>query len=179
MLTANLIDHNIATLLEAGTLLDSISVDEYCLTDDSKNTSSIGKHIRHVLDHYSCFKNGLALQKINYDHRVRDPRIENDPDFAIENIFDICRSLVDLKEKFSEKPNISSDPLIVCCSSSPHQPECIETISTIGRELSFLQSHAVHHFALIKLLLQDSKLSVDENFGIAATTVNYIHSNAA
>lgn len=46
--------------------------------------------------------------------------------------------------------------------------------SSLGRELVFLHSHSVHHFALIVIIviiLKQRGITVEQNFGIAQSTL--------
>lgn len=43
--------------------------------------------------------------------------------------------------------------------------------SSLGRELQFLSSHTLHHYALIKLLLDDTGLDLGPEFGVAPSTL--------
>jgi hypothetical protein len=45
--------------------------------------------------------------------------------------------------------------------------------STIGRELQSLSSHTVHHFALIAMSLRAMGIPVEEDFGVAPSTLRY------
>ena len=45
--------------------------------------------------------------------------------------------------------------------------------SSAPRELQFLISHTVHHFALIKVALRDGPRSVGDDFGVAPSTLSY------
>src|ERR1043166_5979436 len=45
--------------------------------------------------------------------------------------------------------------------------------SSAGRELQFLCSHTVHHYALIKLLLDGSGVDLGAEFGVAPSTLAY------
>jgi hypothetical protein len=45
--------------------------------------------------------------------------------------------------------------------------------STVRRELQFLLSHTVHHFALIAVLLERFEIAVPDDFGIAPSTLRY------
>ena len=41
------------------------------------------------------------------------------------------------------------------------------------RELDFLQSHTIHHFALIAYKLEALGIEVEDNFGVAPSTLKY------
>ena len=49
-------------------------------------TSSIGRHVRHVLDHYIAFQSGLESGEVDYDMRSRDSAVEKDSALAQEQI---------------------------------------------------------------------------------------------
>jgi hypothetical protein len=42
--------------------------------------------------------------------------------------------------------------------------------STLGRELAFVASHTIHHFAIVALLLRDMGIGVPARFGYAPST---------
>jgi hypothetical protein len=50
--------------------------------------------------------------------------------------------------------------------------------STVGRELQFLVSHTVHHFALIRLLLGGEGPVLGPDFGVAPSTVAHTRTRA-
>ncbi len=50
--------------------------------------------------------------------------------------------------------------------------------STVRRELQFLLSHTVHHFALIAVLLERFEIAVPDDFGIAPSTLKYWQAQA-
>ena len=45
--------------------------------------------------------------------------------------------------------------------------------TTVARELEFLQSHTVHHLSIIVLKRAHAGIKVDENFGVADSTLKY------
>ena len=45
--------------------------------------------------------------------------------------------------------------------------------STVARELRFLVSHTVHHYALIAMVLRGHGLDPGEEFGVAPSTLAY------
>ncbi len=50
-------------------------------------------------------------------------------------------------------------------------PERLET--TLARELAYCVSHAVHHFAIIKLLCAHLSVPTSSELGVAPSTLNY------
>jgi hypothetical protein len=51
--------------------------------------------------------------------------------------------------------------------------------SSISRELQFLSSHAVHHFALIAMTLRAEGVPMDPDFGMAPSTLRHLASKTA
>jgi len=127
--------------------------------------SPVGAQLRHVIEHYQCFLEGAALGRVDYDARRRDPIIESSRQHAASVIRDI---ISDLDRAPIGPP---ARPLEVQMRSRPDAPGPEWTTSSVGRELQFLVSHSVHHFALIKLLVAGDGVSLDENFGVAPSTM--------
>jgi hypothetical protein len=53
-----------------------------------------------------------------------------------------------------------------CSADHPGVPQA----SSLGRELHFLVSHTVHHYAIVRLLLENPD-AVDHAFGVAPSTL--------
>ena len=53
------------------------------------------------------------------------------------------------------------------------------TASTVGRELAYLLSHTIHHYALIRLLAYDHGVRLDAEFGVAPSTLKHRDQDAA
>jgi hypothetical protein len=47
------------------------------------------------------------------------------------------------------------------------------THSSARRELQFLLSHTVHHYALIAMICRQYGVGVEEDFGVAPSTLKY------
>ena len=48
------------------------------------------------------------------------------------------------------------------------------SLSTLERELQFLKFHAVHHFAIMAMILRVQDFEPPEDFGFAASTLQYL-----
>ena len=148
-------------------LLDQIDAASYTKPLAIFNGSTLGQHIRHILDFYICLANGVDLGQIDYSTRERNPEIERDRKVAkttFETIIDqICtceeHNEIKVKADFSTD-DTDSRPMVK---------------STIGRELMFAYDHAVHHLAIIKIGIRMAfpHLELEENLGIAPATVKY------
>ncbi len=146
-------------------LLDILSPEDYVLA--AKGNSSIGAHVRHVLDRFHCFFNGLNENAINYDARKRDPEIETNLSAAGFSVASIARRIHDLSETEFHNQIISVH------ESVHHQGASVAISSTVERELMGLITHSIHHLAIIALLAKSRGYSIDPDFGKAPSTIVY------
>ena len=162
-----LLDHNLRFLRQAGDLLATIPAESYTLARPPVFRSGIGAHLRHCLDHYQSFLSGLASGRIDYDARNRDRTTEQSREAAAGVISSIIEGLnrlttSDLARPVQSKVDCGGDNL-----------EAMWTDSTAPRELQFLISHTVHHYALIGMILRLQDLDVPADFGIAPSTLRH------
>lgn len=125
--------------------------------------STIGQHIRHILEFYIELENGYQNGSVNYDGRKRDQELESKCFSAIHKIRQI-RNTIKMENK---------DLTIIAEYDSG-----IETIQGIPsnyfRELMYNLEHTVHHMALIRVGISlTSNISLPEDFGLAASTIKY------
>lgn len=130
--------------------------------------ASAGAHLRHVIDCYRCFLGGLESRKVDYDARERDRRIETDRDVAAGAIAQIIDRLQGLTDSVLEL-----DVQIQVDTAAWEQGKDLWTRSTGARELQFLLSHTVHHYALIALILRGHGFDPGNEFGVAPSTLEY------
>jgi hypothetical protein len=157
--------------------------------------ASIGQHIRHSIDHIERATN-VAISTvgtktdpdtiqpatmIHYDLRERGTNDEHDVMIAKERMSRIRTKLDTMIDTTNRNPN----QLIYACfmlSGDNDIETCIP--STIARELSFAAHHAIHHCAMIKVIvtnpngiiqLNDTELPL--HFGRAPSTINYDEKN--
>jgi hypothetical protein len=97
---------------------------------------------------------------VNYDKRNRDYRIQTDTQFALQCITDIKNQL----EK--ENKTVVLQQIV--------DGEELRIESNYFRELLYNLEHCIHHQALIKVaVLQLEHLQIDDNFGVARSTIEY------
>ncbi len=125
--------------------------------------AKIGGHFRHNLDFANSFLNGLTAGKIDYGKRERNERVEQNRQFAIEQIGFLIRRLQILPDEILTKE-------IAVCSEID---ESIWHASSAARELEFLHSHTVHHHALIAEKLAVCGVKVSADFGVAPSTLKF------
>lgn len=142
--------------------LGQLSVRQYAGARDGH--SSAGAQFRHILDHYAALFVGICEGRVNYDARRRDRAIEHDPSVAAAEAQHWINALGQLDVRDGERR-------LLVHSDSGGGPDCADwRESSTGRELQFLTSHTVHHYALIKLLLEWHGVSLDRDFGMAPST---------
>ena len=125
--------------------------------------ASIGAHFRHNIDFAGNFLGGLESGKINYNERDRDLRIETSREYAKDRMRFLIKSLRDLSgEKIAEAVLVSSEV-----------EENVWHESSVSRELEFLHSHTVHHYALIVEKLKSQGREIDSDFGVAPSTLKF------
>lgn len=129
--------------------------------------ASIGQHYRHVLDHFLCLEEGLRTLEIDYDDRARNPRLENDLAYArvtTERLIRVFR-------------NCDFDLLTQDCtvrySVGYGEAKPVRLLSVVAREVAFCVGHAVHHYAIVRLLCESVGVGVVPEFGVAPSTLKY------
>ena len=71
------------TFLQLRSIIHQLSDAEFTEKLELLNGSSIGQHVRHILEFYICLSKGINTGEVNYDKRVRNLNIENNPFYAI------------------------------------------------------------------------------------------------
>jgi len=128
----------------------------------------VSGHLRHIVEFYECFLDGMESLQINYDARRRDPSIEVSQPAAADRIRSIMARLHPASGPRSEGIVLAriedadglgiADPFV---------------ISSVGRELMMLSSHTIHHFALTAMTLRAHGFDVDPDFGVAPSTLRF------
>ena len=125
----------------------------------------VGAHLRHVVEHYEALVHGLNLGVVDYDDRPRDRQLETSPTLARDRLLGV-RQVLGLWT-----PDMLDRPVQVLGQAGITGDFDFCVTSSVGRELAFLASHAVHHFALLVEHLQRHGVPVPAHFGKAPGTV--------
>lgn len=153
--------HN--SFMQMKDILDQLTDMEYAKPSKVLFNASVGQHVRHIIELYTCLLNGYDSGKVNYENRKRDTRIENDKNFAIE-LMQMILSNID---------KINKDIMLISCYNL-ESTESIEVKTNYDRELIYNLEHTVHHMALIRVGIREvSNITIPEDFGIATSTVKY------
>lgn len=163
--TCNPLTRSVEEVLQQGLKLIE-RVDDAAFTEGVRG--SVGVHFRHCLDFAANFLKGLKIDKIDYSLRERNIEIETNREQAILHLTFIIRELQAIEISDLEKPIMVKIEEI---SGLMGKPEW--AWSSGLRELEFLQSHTIHHFALIAYKLKALGIEVEDSFGVAPSTLKY------
>ena len=148
-------------------LVDAISEKELSTKLEVISESTIGMHIRHIIEFFDCFLTGVEQGHICYDNRKRDLQLETDKQHIFDSIKTIIQKLDTIENK---KVNLSTNYFMEGIT---------KTIPTnVTRELVYNIEHSVHHMAIISIAIKHNfpHIELPEFFGIAQSTV--AHQNA-
>ena len=141
-------------------LLNQLSDQDYSKSCQALSNATIGEHTRHILEMFQCLENSYNLGILNYDNRERNHQIQTETEFAKQ-----CISAVKMGLK-SENKTIYLEQAIDGLN--------IRIQSNYYRELLYNLEHCIHHQALIKVaVLQYDTILLNENFGVARSTIEY------
>ena len=149
-----------SSLNELNHLLQQLSEEDYSNPCLELSNATIGEHIRHIIEMFQCLENQYENGIINYDMRERNVLIQTNPEYALQVVKQIQDRLGRPNKKI-ELQQIIND-------------EEIRIESNYFRELLYNLEHCIHHQALIKVaVLKQETLIIDENFGVAPSTLAY------
>ncbi|WP_109832894.1 DinB family protein [Reichenbachiella versicolor] len=145
-------------------LLTRLSDTDYSRTLPILNGSSIGQHVRHTLEFYTCLFEGIPNGTVDYDSRRRDIFLESNTSQAQNCLDRISNFLKNVED------NIDLELI-----QSYGEGEDTRVPTNLNRELIYNIEHAVHHMALIRVGLMeiDSEMELDKGFGVASSTLKY------
>lgn len=156
-------------------LVRSLSTEAYAKPCPRVFGSSVGKHTRHVLDHFAALLAtgpASADRLVDYDHRERETRVESDPGHARAEIRRLRDALSATNASEGHQP-VTVRAMVGC------DGRCADLASTFARELAFASHHAFHHQAMIRLIAEDLDAPIDPAFGKAPSTLHHEHAQAA
>jgi hypothetical protein len=147
-------------------VLSCFSDDDYINTYvGDRECSSVGSHFRHIWDHYTCFFEGRLSGAVSYELRERNELFAQDVSFAKYSFLSLKKRLSDLTQDDLNR-GLSVDVV--------HEDARCFVESSVLRELQFLLSHMLHHFAVIKIFAEDKGLECPKHFGVAPSTIRHL-----
>ena len=168
-----LIEINIRWMRQALRLLSDLNDAAYATSPAGMAPHRAGAHLRHIVEFYRCFLEGISDSHIDYDARRRDLSIERSREHAAAAIRDIIHELESSRELRQERI------IWVRMEDSGDAVRDPYMESSVSRELQVLSSHTIHHFALIAMTLRLHGVAMDPEFGMAPSTLRYLASQSA
>ena len=143
-------------------LLQNVSNDDYTNGSIPPYYSTIGCHIRHILDVFSCVFNGLESKTIDFTNRERNELVESYITEGLNYFDDIITKLNQLTKEELEHEVLLTDNLGLGNVTSK---------TTLKAVLMQVQSHTTHHYASIGYLIYQLGIELpDSDFGFNPTT---------
>jgi hypothetical protein len=147
-------------------VIDDISSEDYKRPVPVLNGSTIGQHVRHILEFFLCLNDGYFWGVVNYDNRKRNRLIEESKDAAMIYIRKILEAVRIYHLEHGLYLELSYDE---------EGEGNVQIYTNYQRELAYNIEHSVHHMALIRIGIKEIAMYVQlpENFGVAVSTVRH------
>jgi len=163
-----------------------------CYYYESKfiSSSTIGKHVRHLYDHFRLLLESKQLktkrEASGNCHYYEEQKEEDNSGFWTVNYDDRQKNIpteilrqAAIKQLEKLQDTILNDctfislntPLQIDATVDSEMSDPVPLQSTYGRELWFCCHHALHHFALIRVICAEQNIVVPEDFGVAPSTL--------
>jgi len=152
-------------------VIHQIEKEDYVRQIATLSGSTLGQHIRHTLEFFTCLKEGCLSGIVNYDERNRDLTIEENPEIASDIIGEIISFLEEVPDDL---------PLLLRVNYELEEVDNQSMKSNFTRELTYNIEHAIHHMAILKIGLAELTpyVTIPDGFGVAASTLRYRQENA-
>lgn len=157
LLKTGLIQH-VTDLLS---VLKQLTPTQYTMQDKH---SSIGGHMRHILEFMQTLHNGLTGGVVDYELRERNPVFETDPVATEECLRFLLQGL-------SHALMQSPESHLLTLHETPYVgANKVALTSSLEREILFIIQHGIHHLAIIKMLAASQNITLDASIGLAIAT---------
>ena len=156
-----IIQSTLNTLQKSQVLLDNLSNNQFCDASVSPYYSSIGTHIRHILDFYDCIFNVNSENTVDLTARSRNKDVESDCNCA----HNYLKTIV---EKLNATTYPVNDTILVIDDLGLGKTEILYTYGSL---LAQANSHTIHHYAIINYIFDSLGIVInDGDFGYNPTT---------
>ena len=142
-------------------LLREMDPKDYSQQNPYLNGSTIGQHVRHSIEMYTCLLDHYQDAVVDYSSRKRDLTLEISPDSAANSF-----------ENIADQVMQEDKDLVLLNGSAQYR-------TSFKRELFYCHEHLIHHMALIRIGLKEwNSYTIPERFGIAPSTLKFRESCA-
>ena len=160
-------------LRQGSVFLAGIGDETYARPLQREFAASLGAHYRHVLDHFLCLAEGLRTGQVNYDQRRRNPQLEN----SVARARLVTEGLIDELGELSRETLQRECTVTYSVAYGESEDEAV--CSNLAREVMFCVGHAIHHYAILKLLCAGIGVKLPYEFGIAPSTLKHLETETA
>jgi len=151
---------SINTLEQFKEVLEQLTEEHFAQPCTVLFDSSIGQHTRHIIEMYQCLFNGYEQADVCYDRRERNKRIEQDLNYALEQITIIQNTLERPDKDMTLIQVFGEDKVLIK--------------SNYYREVMYNLEHTIHHKALIKIGIKHfCSIDIPISFGVAPSTIEH------
>lgn len=159
-----LIKKAISQLLQVRFVLDQINSEEFNRKMPILRGSSIGGHVRHILEFYQCLLMDPASNEVNYDQRKRNMLLEENLKFATDFLVEIIDEL--------EKVEANRRILLI----AEYDNEITKMETSLYREIAYNIEHTIHHLAILAMAVKIEfvHITLPEELGYADSTLKFI-----
>ncbi|WP_242132927.1 hypothetical protein [Aestuariivivens marinum] len=156
-----IIQSTLKTLQKSKYLL--LNLDDATLDNKSISPyySSIGGHVRHILDFYDCILNSNEGHKVDLTARKRSKNVETCCQHAMGYLEHIIVKLENFDRNIEDQVTVNDDLGV----------GVIEMPYTYAALFAQANSHTIHHYAIISYILDRLNIVInDTDFGYNPTT---------
>lgn len=153
-------------LEQCGRIVEAMDDAAYCCSSTVLAGGTIGKHLRHTLDHFGAIVVGTQRDEaIDYDRRARGVAVETDRAAALEQIGGLRAGLAGLRQELG-------GPVRIRVMLSGEGAEAVLD-STVAREVAFATHHGIHHVAMMKAIAGELGVALSSDIGKAPSTIRH------
>jgi len=163
-----IIKSTLKTLNKTNHIISLLNNELLCNSSIPPYMSSIGSHIRHILDFYDCIINRTSESHVDLTLRKRNVLVETKCTEALKYYKGITDKLNNVNYNFDEDIYVIDD-----LGNGK-----IKIKYTIGALFAQANSHTIHHYAIINYIMNGLEVDFkDASFGYNPTTPNKILSS--
>lgn len=151
------------TFVQLSGSLELMTQEEYIQPCTHLSNSTIGQHVRHIIEMFQCLELGYECGSVNYELRKRDIQIETRKDVALATLQAVFEGL--------QKPDKA---LVLEGVYNDHSETLLHIPTNYYREIIYNLEHTIHHMALIRIGIRELKqVELPEEYGVASSTVKH------
>ena len=160
-----IIKSTLKTLNKTNHIISLLNNELLCNSSIPPYMSSIGSHIRHILDFYDCIINRTSESHVDLTLRKRNVLVETKCTEALKYYNWITDKLNNVNY------NLDEDIYVIDDLGNGK----IKIKYTIGALFAQANSHTIHHYAIINYIMSGLEVeNIDTGFGYNPTTPNKI-----